>query len=372
MRRIAAATLLAATVAAPAAAQVRSGELSTGVRFQGYELDDALGVEAVNLLLIPIAYQLTIGDRLGFDLYSAYARGAALIGGTEFVMAGPVDTRVRANYQVAPWVVLTFGLNLPTGAASQTEDEARVAAVLATDLFGFREANFGLGFGATTGIAAAHRIGETGVGFGASYRLASEFEPRADTAFKYAPGNEVRIRVGVDRNIGSNKLTAGVTYQNFQPDRLDGRNLFQAGNRWRGDVTYSFRTGTAATWTAYLTDVWREQGDLQLGELDSRAPSDSTLVIGTQNLMLLGMTGSWRISPALTVMPVTELRRLTRQDEGGEGWMLGAGAAVPLRYGSIALRPGGRLNFGSLAGAEIDGRTVWGGELNLTIGWVPR
>lgn len=357
-----AAALLAAATAADAQT-IRPGTFTTGVQFQGYDFDDALGIDAANLVLVPVAYSLGIGSSLSLDLYSAYARGAVLIDGTEFTLSGPVDTRIRANYEVTPWAVVTLGLNLPTGAASHTSEEARVAAVLSNELLGFREASFGLGFGATTGIATATRIGRTGVGFGASYRLASEFEPSADTAFKYTPGNEMRLRVGLDRDVAGNKLTAGITWQNFAKDQLDGRDLFQAGNRWRGDVTYSFRTGSSAAWTAYLADVWRDRGDVGLS--DPEGPQ----TIGTQNLLIAGLAGSWNVRSTLTLQPLAEFRMLTREATGGEGWIAGAGTSVPMRIGSLGVVPSFRIDYGQLQGNEAISQGFLGGELGLTIGF---
>jgi hypothetical protein len=364
------AVLLAAagSPAADAHAQAfRPGAVSAGVQFQGYDFADALGVEAVNLVLLPLAWTFTAADRVGVDMYTAYARGTALVGGTQYTLRGATDTRIRANYSATPWAVLTVGLNLPTGRTGHTANEARVAAVLSSDLLGFREANFGLGFGATTGIATAHRIGDTGIGAGVSYRMASAFEPSADTAVTYTPGNEIRIRVGLDRNIGRNKLTAGITFQNFARDRIDGRDLFQPGSRLRGDVTYSFRTSPAATWTAFLTDVWRDRGDLAFQAFDpdaGAAPAES-LRIGTQNLLIAGIAGSWRASPAIVLQPILEGRVLSRQDAGGDGWLLGIGTAVPLRAIGLDIAPGARLSFGSMQG-ETARHSLWGGEVNLT------
>jgi hypothetical protein len=350
----------------------RSGDVATGVQFQGIDLHDDLGVQAVNLLLVPVAYSFSAGERVGVDMYSAFARGATLIGGTQFTLTGLTDTRVRANYAIAPWAVFTAGLNLPTGRTGHTDHEARVAAVLSTDLFGFREASFGLGFGATTGIATAHRIGDTGVGAGISYRFASGFKPSADTAFTYSPGDELRLRVGVDRNIGRNKLTAGVTYQNFARDRIDGRDLFQPGSRLRGDVTYSFRTGPGATWTAFLTDVWRDNGDIHLPQLDPNTGEEGVARTGTQNMLIAGVVGSYRATSSYTLLPILEARRLTREDAGGEGWLVGGGASVPLRTRGFLLTPGARLNVGGMQGEESVTRRIWGGELNLMVTWGAR
>jgi hypothetical protein len=357
-------------VAAPAQAQIGRGAGSTGVQFQGYSFDKDLGVSAANLLMIPLAYQIGIGDKLSLDAYGAYARGAVEIGDNSFTLNGPVDTRVRANYEVTPWAMLTFGVNLPTGKTEHTADEARVAAVLSSDLLGFREANFGLGFGATAGIATAYRMGETGVGIGVSYRLASEFQPSADTTLKYTPGNEVRVRLGVDRNIGASKLTAGITYQNFARDELDGNDLFQAGNRWRGDMSFSFRTGPGASWTAYATDVYRDRGDIRLPAVGSATVTSEKT--GTQNLIVAGVVGAWRARSSLTLQPIAEFRMLSREDPGGEGWLAGGGVSVPLRAGRFAITPGGRLNFGGIEGDASTTHSMIGGEVSLMIGFGSR
>jgi hypothetical protein len=370
-----AALLLGAVCAAtPLHAQsLRSGTVAGGIQFQGFDLDDRLGVEAVNLVLVPVGYSFAAGNRVGFDVYTSYARGAALIGGTEFTLAGVTDTRVRASYTAAPWAVVTFGLNLPTGRTGHTDHEARVAAILSSELFGFREANFGVGFGATTGVATAHRFGDTGVGAGLSYRYSRGFEPQADTSLTYTPGNEMRLRVGIDRNIGRNKLTAGVTYQNFARDRIDGHDLFQPGSRIRADVAYSFRTGPGSTWTAFLTDVWRAHGDIYLEQLDTATGEPAGISrTGTQNMLIGGLVGSVRASRAITFQPVVEARMLSRQDPGGEGWLVGAGTALPLRTRGLLVTPDLRLNYGGLQGAEATTRRVWGGELNLRVSRGPR
>jgi hypothetical protein len=367
-RAVALALLLTLPAGAAAHAQLRTGPAATGVHFQGYSFDRALGIEAANLILLPAAWSVAAGRRAHFDIYTAWGRGAALIGGTEFTLSGPTDTRVRANISATPWAVVTIGLNLPTGRTGHTSDEARVAAVLGSDLFAFREANFGLGFGATAGVATAHRIGATGLGAGVSYRLAGGFEPRADTAFTYTPGNELRVRIGIDRNIGRNKLTAGVTYQNFSSDQVDGIELFQPGGRWRGDVTYSFRTGAAASWTAFLTDVWRDHGDVRFGVLDpaTGAPTGERLRTGTQNLVVAGITGSWRLAPSLLITPVIEARSLSRQDPGGDGWLIGIGSGIPFTARGIDIAPAVRLNFGSVHGDDATGRRILGGELAIS------
>jgi len=148
--------------------------VGVGVYFQGYTFDEALGARVANLTLIPVAASLPVGERLTLDLYSAYAHGSVEREGLTYTLTGPVDTRIRASYQVAPWAVVSAAVTLPTGNASHDAEESVVAAVLSTDILGFREASWGTGSAVTTGFATAYQAGAWGIGLGASYRLSGE------------------------------------------------------------------------------------------------------------------------------------------------------------------------------------------------------
>lgn len=235
--------LLALLPGAAGAQTPASQSLVAGAHYQTIRFDETLGAEEASLLLLPVAYRLPLGKRLTADLYGAWARGRVRKEDRTFTLDGLVDTRLRLALRASSGVVLTAGLNLPTGNEDHTTAESFVASILATDLLGFRESNLGVGFSLSSGIAAAHRVGEWAVGGGVSYRLASDFEPRADTSFRYKPGNEIRVRAAVDRTVGGGKVTLGATFQEFTVDEVDGKNLFQSGNRWRADAAYAFRTG---------------------------------------------------------------------------------------------------------------------------------
>ena len=373
--------LLAAAAAGPAGAQ-QGASFGAGGQIQTFAFGEGLGVERATLYLLPLAYRQPFGDRLSVDLYGAYARGEVALGGdgegsdTTYSLSGVVDTKIRANWTATPWAVFSLALNLPTGNSGHSTEEAVVASILANDLLGFREANWGVGFGLTSGVATAYRVGEWGVGVGASYRLADEFEPRSDTALSYSPGDEVRLRLALDRTVAGNKLTAGVSLQRFSTDQLEDRDLFQAGNRWRGDVTYSFRTGRAATWTAYLSDVWRDRGDLTLDVVDQNGAivGDTLVRTGHQNLLIAGVAGAINVSPALGIRPSADVRVQTRSEGGGTGWLAGVGADFPLRVRSdISVIPQVRLQGGELDAAAAGGGTtvhsLFGAEAGVTVRW---
>jgi hypothetical protein len=359
-------------LSSPASGQTAQHAFGSGVQFQRYSFSESLGAEAASLTLIPLAYTLPIGRRFDLELYSAYASGSVEKGGSAYTLQGPVDTRVRARVQVSPWAVFTALVNLPTGKSAHDDEEAVVASVLSTDILGFQEANWGTGTAITAGFATAHQGGSWGVGLGASYRLSTGFEPTEGSNLTFEPGNEIRVRLGVDRNVGeSGKFTAGITAQNFSEDQYDGRNLFQAGNRFRLDASYAFRSGRS-TWALYAVNIWREAGDafLDLVNPDGDIVGDTTLVVGSQNLLIVGVNGSTPLGSTLHIRPSLDLRYQAREEGNGEGWIIGAGGDLPLKaFGSFDVFPRGKLLFGSLTNISGVSEGLWGFELGLTLRW---
>jgi hypothetical protein len=332
---------------------------------QHYSFGDEMDVQSARLLIVPAALEVKLGSRLTVDAYGAFARGDVDVGDRTHTLQGVVDTRVRASLAATPWAVITVGVNIPTGNATHDASEAIVASALSTELLGFREALWGTGFGFTSGIATAWRMGETGVGFGASYRVAGEFEPVADSAFTYAPGNEARVRLALDRNFGNSKLTFGVTFQNYSADHARGRELFAPGNRFRVDGTYSFRSSNTTTWTLFATDVWRENGDVTL---PASGGGFETFRAGQQNLAVVGLAGALRLSARTSLQPSADFRLLTRESGEGEGWMVAAGTDIPLRRSSLELVPKLRASYGQIEGSTSDEKSgFWGGEIGLAL-----
>lgn len=359
-------------------AQVAQHAFGTGVQFQSYSFAEALGAEVANLTLIPVAYTVPLGDKFSLDMYSAYANGAVEKGGVTYTLQGPVDTRVRASYQVTPWAVFTALFNIPTGNSAHDAEEAVVASVLSTDILGFQEASWGTGGAVTTGLASAYQAGDWGVGIGASYRLSNGFEPTEGETLTYQPGNEIRIRLGMDRNVGeTGKLTGGFTFQNFSEDQYedaitqDMRNLFQAGNRMRGDLSYAFRTGRS-TWALYGVNVWRESGDAFLDLVDAQGTliGDSTVTVGSQNLLIVGINGSTPVGSAFRIRPALDFRYQSKEEGVGEGWLVGAGTDIPLQlFGAYDIFPRGKFSWGALKAATGETETLWGVELGFTLRW---
>lgn len=368
---IGAAVFAATVAAAPLHAQASVG---VSLDYMGYSFDDGLGASAAQLFMIPVAVRLPITDAFSFDVYSAWAQGKVEREDVAFNLQGVVDTRFKASYQATPWALLGLGVTLPTGNSTHDGEEAVVASVLATDLLGFREANWGTGLQVVSSVATAIRAGQFGIGIAGAYSVNGEFEPSTELDLRYQPGNESRVRIGIDRNIGTNTFTAGATFMTYAHDQADGRNLFQSGNRMRFDATYAFRAG-AGVWTVYAADLWRENGDLTLSLVDNQGAllGDTTLVTPSQNLLVAGLVGTVGIG-AWQFRPMVDFKLQQREEadgrDEGSGWVLAAGGDFPMRlFGAYDFFPKARALFGSVKDPTGTGRSIMGVELTGTVRW---
>lgn len=373
------AALLLSLVALPLAAQAPvERSLGGGVEFMGYSFDTGLGVDRADLLLVPVAGRAPLGARGSLDVYGAWARGRVEVDGTDLSLSGPVDSHVRLGFQATPWALLTVGAQIPTGNASHDGQEAVVASVLATDLLGFGESNWGSGAALTTSIATARELGSWGVGAALAYAARGSFAPDAtDADFRYEPGDELRIRVGADRNFGDNTLTVGGTFISYGEDRANARNLFRAGDRLRLDASYAFRAG-AGIWTVYMSDVLRANGDLTLDVVDDfgSVVGDTTVATADQNLFLAGLVGAVGLGSGFVFRPIVDLRLQSRTEpdgsDPGSGWILGLGGDLPIRFFSRSeIFPRARVLLGSIRDRQGNGVGVTGLELRATLRWSP-
>jgi len=364
------ALVLIAGVAAPSAAQQSIG---VGTEYMGYTFEEGLGASAAQLLMFPVAVRFPVNS-LTFDLYAAWAQGKVERDDVAYTLSGPVDTRLKLSWQASPWALLSVGASLPTGNSTHDGEEAVVASVLAMDLLGFREATWGTGAQITSSLATAMRAGGWGIGVAGAYAVNSEFEPSSEAELRYQPGNEARVRIGLDRNIGTNTFTAGATFMTFAQDQADGRNLFQAGNRIRFDAAYAFRAG-GGVWTLYAADLWREHGDLNLPFVNDAGDivGDTIIVTPSQNLIVGGVIGAVALG-SKTFRPQVDFKLQSREEvdgnDEGSGWLVSAGGDIPLRlFGSWDFFPKAQVIIGAVKDATGASKQVTGAEFGGTVRW---
>lgn len=354
---------------APGNAQITTG---VGVDYMEYTFDEGLGVDAAQLLMVPLAVRMPITEGLAVDVFSAWAEGRVERNQQLFRLSGPVDTGLKVSFQATPWALLSVGANLPTGNAGHDGEEALVASVLSTDLLGFRESNWGTGAALTTSVASAVSAGGFGIGVAAAYAARSAYEPTEGIGLSYRPGNEMRVRVGVDRAFGSSTVTAGATLVDFADDAVDDQELFRSGRRLRLDAAYAFRAGSGV-WTVYAANLSRANGDLRLSPEggSSVVVADSSMVTARQNLFTGGVIGSFDLGGGFVLRPHMDLTLQNREEADGNrmgsGWIVAAGGDVPVRLWGSELFPQTRVFFGAMRDAAGGDASVFGMEFKGTV-----
>jgi hypothetical protein len=213
---------------------------------------------------LPLFVLMPVNDHLSFDLGTSFARSQVdqTTSGkkTTSTISGLTDTQVRGNYVLGnDFVVLTAGLNLPTGESTVTQRQQLAGSLIGSDFLAFPISSMGTGFGGTAGVAVARPLGEWNLGGGLSMRKSAQYEPfdaAGGQALHYQPGNEYRARAGVDRAYGTGRITLGLTYSTFGNDNLAG-SLYNTGNRWlsQGSIDNTVGAGhlTVSAWNLFRT-----------------------------------------------------------------------------------------------------------------------
>lgn len=269
MRRIASfAPALGLLVLAPRlqGQSISETNLRSGPQFVQYTMKSPIDVK-VSELAVPIFVVVPVTSALTIDVGTAFASAkvegtASSSAGTSSV-SGLTDTQIRANYTVGTdFIVLTAGLNVPTGREFVKTDEQLAAFLIANDFLSFPISNMGTGLGGTGGIALARPIGEWNLGVGASVRASGAYEPLEGAVgggrLRFQPGAEYRGRLGADRSLGTGRFSFGVTYSKFGDDQLD-TSVYNTGDRIiaQGGLTNSIGS---ASLTLNAWDLYRASG----------------------------------------------------------------------------------------------------------------
>jgi hypothetical protein len=357
--------LLLAVLARPAAAQfpLPGSAAGAGVTVEHYSFasEDAAGVASLSLLTTPLAVRAQLGRGFAVEVSGAYAYGVLeRRDGTLARLGGFTDTQLRlARTWGRDRLTLALIAALPTGHATHTAEEAEVADAVAADLLPFRVSNWGTGGGVGFSAAYATTAGGMGLGVSGGYVVAGDFEPFGDLdeGLRYRPGNEATLKGVVDRTFGrSGKASLQATWQHFEDDELEGRNLYRAGDRLQVVASYQGALRTA-TGLVYAGLLHRERGT----SLDPAA-------VGTpvQDLWLGG--AGVRIPLGRVALVPSVDGRVFRSDDGeGQGWYAGGGVSFELGAGRLALVPSARARFGNLVVQEGVESRITGAELGLTL-----
>jgi hypothetical protein len=354
-----AACLTALSASTAGAQSVFDSELRLAPQFMQYHLR-APANETISELALPLFVSVPVGPRVTFDVGTAYARARVASANGISEITGLTDTQVRGNLTLGnDFVVLTAGLNLPTGQRAATLEQYAVATRIGSDFLGFPIPNMGAGFAGTGGVAIARPLGEWNVGFGAAVRRSAAYVPFniPNQSFRYQPGNEYRVRVGTDGGVGSGagRVAFGVTYSAFGQDDIEGI-AFRSGNRLIAQSAYTNTLGSNdLTLSAY--DVIRTGGRYASGDPVGR----ENLVNVLASIAVRGM--------GTVVEPSIELRHWQQRvpetsmtpDRTQGSFLSTLGVRARFDYAGVTAYPGVGYSFGTLAATEPNGMPTHAG-----------
>ena len=333
---------LLATVAAPLAAQsIFDTNLRAAPQYLQYQIKTPVN-ETISEFTTPVFVVIPITPALTMDVGTAFAwaRVQPNGAGTEPTssISGLTDTQVRANLSLGTdFVVLTAGLNIPTGRETARKDEQLAAFRIGNDFLAFPISNMGTGFGATGGIALARPIGSWNLGIGGSLRQSASYKPVVDNTGarpRFQPGNEYRARIGLDHPYGTGRFAVGLTYAKYGNDEIGG-SIYNTGDRFISQIGINNSFGgvnvLVSAWNLY-----RRSGTIFTG--DRTGPENIANV-------LLGV--GFRAASG-TIEPSLELRNWTQENLSAS--MLGT---IGLRYSveaaGLSITPSAGYTFGRLA-----------------------
>lgn len=361
----AAALLVLAGTAGPLGAQVNPGTtVGAAATLETISLSDAdlTGVEGVDLFSVLFAAQADLNPRFRLGISGGFARGVLTRSdGSEATLTGPTDTRVTLSFPlVDEFVVFSLVGVVPTGNSEQDGEEAEVANIVAADLLPFRVSHWGAGGGIGANIGFARPVCDYGVAVGVGYVVGREYNPVLNDEFAYRPGDALTVTAGVDKPVGTEgKATLQASFQRFSDDQVDGRNLYQAGNRLQVMGTLAFPAGSG-NGIAYAGVVHRGGGTI--GE----NPVITVVGSPSQDLVLVGGGTRQSVGPGILV-PDVSVRLFRRADAVGQGYLGSVGIGYEFRSGRTTFVPTVRGKMGSVDVQANQTTSLTGFDVGLTV-----
>ena len=333
-------------------------------QFTSYQLKSPLN-EKISSFSLPVFYVYPVLPALTLDVGTAFATATVKtqslgLSGTTTTstseISGLTDTQIRANYAFGQdFVVLTAGVNLPTGSATVDADQINAATRIGSDFLMFPISGFGSGMGFTGGVALAKPMGMWNVGFGTSVRYSTEFEPFRDASgvtTKFTPGPEYRARLGADMPYGTGRMSFGVTYSSFGDDQSDF-GTFSSGDRIIGQFAMNSSMKNDTDWSFVLWDMYRTAGTL----IDGSASPVGNI---TNALMGFGVR-----APGNTSLEPSAEMRVWTQEGSKTSFMTTLGLRLSIPRGRMLIVPGFGFSMGAMEGASLNG---FRGTLGMRIG----
>ena len=156
-------------------------------------------------------------------------------------MKGMTDTQLSLKYVFPSTnVVMTLGVNAPTGMVKLTRDEFLTSVLLSNTVFRMQVPQFGQGWNINPGILFAFPITEqAALGLGVSYEYTGAYYP-VKSIGAYNPGDEILATAGADVKLSEGEtLSFDGIFKVFGKDVLEDEEVFHAGTSITAGAQYA-------------------------------------------------------------------------------------------------------------------------------------
>lgn len=258
-------------------------------------------------------------------------------------------------------LLLSVGVNLPTGRTALSEEEIRVAQAISPTVLGFRMREYGRGLDADFGAALGRSLTPTAtVGVGANVLVRGKYD--LDEVTEYAPGSEVAVTAGIDWRSPRSVLTFDLVYRAFGTDQQNGQDSYDDGNQLELTGVYLLRR---PRWGLDLAvkNIVKAESEL----IVSPSPPTDTRVENGLNWWFT-VVPRYQPSSIVELVGMVDLVAIDQsQMQATSAWALDLGLGCDVRLTSVAILEArlARLTGGS----ENDVLDLSGWDTGLTFRW---
>ncbi len=237
----------------------RPVRVSVDPRYQWYETSEGASLTQLSTRL---SASVPLGQRVTVQAQGSYAQ----MGGEDLTQVrGLTDVLGRVTYARPVGegsVVLSMGVNAPTGKQRLNDDEMATARALSQNYYDFEVSSFSRGFSVGPQVTWAFPIGDNfAVGIGGTYTYQRGFRPTAELTEDslYVPGDGVGVNGGFDYKLTSQSaLGLDVSFRRYGTDQAGGVARFEAGTRMTGTLRYLLRDGFTSVRVLARYANWEE------------------------------------------------------------------------------------------------------------------
>lgn len=347
----------AALSTSPVAAQwYQNASVLTAPTFTTLTFGSGAASRSVSQFALPVVVLLPFGEKFSMDVSTAFASSSVKADdSTTSEISGLTDTQIRANYRIgSDNVLLTVGINLPTGQYSVPEEQQEAAGQIGNDFLYYPISSMGNGLALTGGVAFARPVGSWNLGVGGSARKSTEFAAFSIDSgdFRFTPADEYRMSLNADRPVGDGALSFGMTYSIFGEDLAD-TTTYSTGDRLIATMGWSFPVKGADVFISGW-NLYRLEGEI----LGAAAPAENVLNLsGAVSIPF----GEFIVQPNLET-------RLWQVGGARAGNLINLGLRVRIPIGSVGLFPQVAYSMGNLYSvADGSGTKVSGLRASLTL-----